>query len=190
MIRDILTTIGEHFWLILILLAELLFAVVLVCSGFRRKSGCGKEKKSELPMTQFSFHDVQEAVLILRTDDQLPVGASDNFETLFGTSYAALCADVSLLNQLDVNQKLFQQYRKWDGTAAFSYDFQLPGQERWFCLNVIRDKAARRDLFCSTRSQPIKTPALPWKSRCGKSRKRALRSRSFSPGCPTRSGRP
>lgn len=147
MIRDILTTIGEHFWLILILLAELLFAVVLVCSGFRRKSGCGKEKKSELPMTQFSFHDVQEAVLILRTDDQLPVGASDNFETLFGTSYAALCADVSLLNQLDVNQKLFQQYRKWDGTAAFSYDFQLPGQERWFCLNVIRDKAARRDLF-------------------------------------------
>ena len=45
MIRDILTTIGEHFWLILILLAELLFAVVLVCSGFRRKSGCGKEKK-------------------------------------------------------------------------------------------------------------------------------------------------
>lgn len=98
MIRDILTTIGEHFWLILILLAELLFAVVLVCSGFRRKSGCGKEKKSELPMTQFSFHDVQEAVLILRTDDQLPVGASDNFETLFGTSYAALCADVSLLN--------------------------------------------------------------------------------------------
>ena len=147
MIRDILTTIGEHFWLILILLAELLFAVVLVCSGFRRKSGYGKEKKSELPMTQFSFHDVQEAVLILRTDDQLPVGASDNFETLFGTSYAALCADVSLLNQLDVNQKLFKQYRKWDGTAAFSYDFQLPGQERWFCLNVIRDKAARRDLF-------------------------------------------
>ena len=91
MIRDILTTIGEHFWLILILLAELLFAVVLVCSGFRRKSGCGKEKKSELPMTQFSFHDVQEAVLILRTDDQLlGVAWSDNSETLFGTSYACV----------------------------------------------------------------------------------------------------
>lgn len=190
MIRDILTTIGEHFWLILILLAELLFAVVLVCSGFRRKSGCGKEKKSELPMTQFSFHDVQEAVLILRTDDQLPVGASDNFETLFGTSYAALCADVSLLNQLDVNQKLFQQYRKWDGTAAFSYDFHLPGQERWFCLNVIRDKAARRDLFLFHEITTYKNACFALEEQMRKIEKESFTKSQFLSGCPTRSGRP
>ena len=149
MIQDFLTTIGEHFWMILILLAEVLFAVVLVCVWLRKRYERRTEKSGGVAgsSASISFGGQADALLVLRTADKVPVYVSDNFSRQLGLTAEQLYGDIAVLDQIDQNGSLFRSYCKWDGEKQFSYDFQLAQKEQWFRLNVTRDQTAKQDLF-------------------------------------------
>lgn len=150
MIHDFFTAIGVHFWMILVLLAELLFAVLLLCGAFRQRATGKRSGKQEHPVQEISFRDLQSAVLLVRSEDTFPVYASDNFEALLGVSFQDISGDIALLDNLDENRMLFAQYRSWDGVSCWNYDFRMSDSQRWFALHVVRDAKAHRDLFLFT----------------------------------------
>lgn len=76
-LSDIFTNMGEHFALIVILLA----VVYLKSRNMRARK---KQAMSLLP--DLNFGDMPEAALVLRRNDKFPMFVSDNFERVTGLS--------------------------------------------------------------------------------------------------------
>lgn len=128
-IVGILTEIGEHFWLVVIACIEVIVALLLIGFAAGRKRQNRGSVRSEISGMDREFLEAyndwrDEASMMLRRSDLLPVYATDGFSELLGYTLKELQADIRHIgsNMADPEQEkyVWKQYQKWDGKKPFS----------------------------------------------------------------------
>lgn len=98
-IVGILTVIGEHFWLVVIACVEVIVALLLIGFAAGRKRQNRGSVRSEISGMDRDFLEAyndwrDEASMMVRRSDLLPVYATDGFSELLGYTLKALQADI------------------------------------------------------------------------------------------------
>ena len=128
-IVGILTVIGEHFWLVVIACVEVIVALLLIGFAAGRKRQNRGSVRSEISGMDRDFLEAyndwrDEASMMVRRSDLLPVYATDGFSELLGYTLKALQADIRHIgsNMADPEQEkhVWKQYQEWDGKKPFS----------------------------------------------------------------------
>ena len=101
--------------------------------GSRNPVDSQNRRKEEKIFLQEVRHYPDEASILLRRSDRLPLYAEGDPEDLLGVSLRQMQEDVSglfgNLKEAGAGEKLWQKYEKWDGVSEFSEDFVLKNGE-------------------------------------------------------------
>ena len=122
-IADLLTILGNHFPLVAIGSVEALAAVFLLAKRGRYEN---KQKNSStlrggesVFLKEINFRE-NEACVVIRQSDRMPVYATEGTEKLLGVGLQELQNDVTCLDHnLQTGEHrngIWEHYRKWDGT--------------------------------------------------------------------------
>ena len=144
-IEDLLAAVGGHWELVIIACVEILAAVGLFVIFAGRNL---KEKKTDGLEIENTFLKAlgtqkEEAWILMRRQDMLPVYGAGNLEGLFGISLKMLQRDMAaLLNcfaDASKGRRIWQQYQEWDGQGTLTKVFEIQGDE-WIRLGIHRSK--------------------------------------------------
>ena len=139
-ISDLLTMLGEHFYIVLIGCAELAAAIILLGllprmkrGGKTRSGGSGMER---MLIDEPSTH-ADEVCIVMRREDLLPVYAVGDSMALLGVSLDRLQEDVAvLLPQLsrpEEGRKFWEDYRSWKNDGRLQVRLELKNGQ-WFLI--------------------------------------------------------
>lgn len=152
-ISDLLTMLGEHFYIVLIGCAELAAAVILLGllprmrrGGKTRGGGSGMER---MLIDELSTH-ADEVCIVMRREDLLPVYAVGDSQALLGVSLERLQEDVAvLLPQLrrpEEGRKFWEDYRVWKDNGRLQVRLELKNGQ-WFLAQAHRCRDGKHDLI-------------------------------------------
>ena len=146
--------LGEHFWLVVIGCIELIAAVILF-SGYslgkkrKRTTGIqvwGMEKEF---LREFQNRK-DEAGVVLRCKDCMPVYAAGNLTGLMGVSLEDAQRDLRSLGdrikKKGERSEIWEAYRQWDGMASFERLLELENNQ-WVQVSVQRSEDGNFDLL-------------------------------------------
>lgn len=153
MFTKLLETLGNNFWLIIILCLEVILAVWLLC--FAR----GKKKKRAAEPDGHSVQDVlmcdlskqdDEVCLLMRRSDKMPVYEMGDIESLLGISLARLQEDIASLEPCLHDRKsgrnIWRDYLAWDGKEPMTAEFRMQNGE-WITVHVMQSGTKGYDFF-------------------------------------------
>ena len=153
-ILNILTILGEHFWLVVIGCIELIAAVILF-SGYslgkkrKRTTGIqvwGMEKEF---LREFQNRK-DEAGVVLRCKDCMPVYAAGNLAGLLGVTLEEAQKDLRSLGgrikRPGERSEIWKAYQQWDGVASFERLMELEN-DQWVQASVQRSEDGNYDLM-------------------------------------------
>ena len=153
MFTKLLETLGNNFWLIIILCLEVILAVWLLC--FAR----GKKKNRAAEPDGHSVQDVHmcdltkqddEVCLLMRRSDKMPVYEMGDIESLLGISLARLQEDIASLEPCLHDRKsgrnIWRDYLAWDGKEPMTAEFRMQNGE-WITVHVMQSGTKGYDFF-------------------------------------------
>lgn len=151
-----ITLLGEHMGLVIIGCLELLAALFLVISFFRKKMGnrnpafSRNRRKEEKLFWQEIRHYPDVACILLRRTDRLPLYVEGDPEDLLGVSLLQMQEDIrnlfGNLQEAATGKKLWEKYNTWDGVTEFSEEYVLQNGE-WIRFRAKRCSEEAYDLL-------------------------------------------
>ena len=150
-----ITLLGEHMGLVVIGCLELLAALFLTGSFFRKNMRSrnpleGRSRREERIFRQEMRHYRDMACILLRRSDSFPLYAEGDPEDLLGVSLQQLQEDIrtifSSLREDGAGDKLWQKYNTWDGISIFSEEFVQKNGE-WIRFQAKRCAEESYDLL-------------------------------------------
>ena len=147
-LTDLFTVFGKHFVLTVVICVELVLGAILAgtaLSGRRTKSSQPAAKGAERILLQELERRGDEACVVMRCRDMMPVSAVGDLEHLLGVTFERLQTDVTALETQvqdpKLGKRIWQQYRAWDGETPISEDFRLKNGE-WVRVDISRARTA------------------------------------------------
>ena len=155
-IADLLTILGNHFPLVAIGSVEALAAVFLLAKRGRNKN---KQKNSStlrggesVFLKEINFRE-NEACVVIRQSDRMPVYATEGTEKLLGVGLQELQNDVTCLDHnLQTGEHrngIWEHYRNWDGTHTEIFEFPMKN-DIWLTMSMSSASDGRYSLLSFT----------------------------------------
>lgn len=153
MFTKLLETLGNNFWLIIILCLEVILAVWLLCFARGKKKNRAAEPDGhsvqDVLMCDLSKQD-DEVCLLMRRSDKMPVYEMGDIESLLGISLARLQEDIASLEPCLHDRKsgrnIWRDYLAWDGKEPMTAEFRVQNGE-WITVHVMQSGTKGYDLF-------------------------------------------
>ncbi len=153
MFTKFLETLGNNFWLIIILCLEVILAVWLLCFARGKKKNRAAEPDGhsvqDVLMRDLSKQD-DEVCLLMRRSDKMPVYEMGDIESLLGISLARLQEDIASLEPCLHDRKsgrnIWRDYLAWDGKEPMTAEFRMQNGE-WITVHVMQSSTKGYDLF-------------------------------------------
>ncbi len=153
MFTKLLETLGNNFWLIIILCLEVILAVWLLCFARGKKKNRAAEPDDhsvqDVLMRDLSKQD-DEVCLLMRRSDKMPVYEMGDIESLLGISLARLQEDIASLEPCLHDRKsgrnIWRDYLAWDGKEPMTAEFRMQNGE-WITVHVMQSGTKGYDLF-------------------------------------------
>lgn len=153
MFTKLLETLGNNFWLIIILCLEVILAVWLLCFARGKKKNRAAEPDGhsvqDVLMRDLSKQD-DEVCLLMRRSDKMPVYEMGDIESLLGISLARLQEDIASLEPRLHDRKsgrnIWRDYLVWDGKEPMTAEFRMQNGE-WITVHVMQSSTKEYDLF-------------------------------------------
>lgn len=153
MFTKLLETLGNNFWLIIILCLEVILAVWLPCFARGKKKNRAAEPDGhsvqDVLMRDLSKQD-DEVCLLMRRSDKMPVYEMGDIESLLGISLARLQEDIASLEPRLHDRKsgrnIWRDYLAWDGKEPMTAEFRMQNGE-WITVHVMQSSTKEYDLF-------------------------------------------
>ena len=153
MFTKLLETLGNNFWLIIILCLEVILAVWLLCFARGKKKNRAAEPDGhsvqDVLMCDLSKQD-DEVCLLMRRSDKMPVYEMGDIESLLGISLARLQEDIASLEPCLHDRKsgrnIWRDYLAWDGKEPMTAEFRMQNGE-WITVHVMQSSTKEYDLF-------------------------------------------
>lgn len=153
MFTKLLETLGNNFWLIIILCLEVILAVWLLCFARGKKKNRAAEPDGhsvqDVLMRDLSKQD-DEVCLLMRRSDKMPVYEMGDIESLLGISLARLQEDIASLEPCLHDRKsgrnIWRDYLAWDGKEPMTAEFRMQNGE-WITVHVMHSGTKGYDLF-------------------------------------------
>ena len=153
MFTKLLETLGNNFWLIIILCLEVILAVWLLCFARGKKKNRAAEPDGhsvrDVLMRDLSKQD-DEVCLLMRRSDKMPVCEVGDIESLLGISLARLQEDIASLEPRLHDRKsgrnIWRDYLTWDGKEPMTAEFRMQNGE-WITVHVMHSGTKGYDLF-------------------------------------------
>lgn len=153
MFTKFLETLGNNFWLIIILCFEVILAVWLLCFARGKKKNRAAEPDGhsvqDVLMRDLSKQD-DEVCLLMRRSDKMPVYEMGDIESLLGISLARLQEDIASLEPRLHDRKsgrnIWRDYLTWDGKEPMTAEFRMQNGE-WITVHVMQSGTKGYDLF-------------------------------------------
>ena len=153
MFTKFLETLGNNFWLIIILCFEVILAVWLLCFARGKKKNRAAEPDGhsvrDVLMRDLSKQD-DEVCLLMRRSDKMPVCEVGDIESLLGISLARLQEDIASLEPRLHDRKsgrnIWRDYLEWDGKEPMTAEFRMQNGE-WITVHVMHSGTKGYDLF-------------------------------------------
>lgn len=139
-IADMLTMLGNHFSLIVIGSLEALAAVALLARTGKGKT-THKNKNilrdgESVFLKEINFRD-DEACVVIRRSDMMPVYATEGIDKLLGVTLQELQNDVTRIDRnvhvKDRKNRIWEQFCRWDGKISKSCEIFMKN-EKWICM--------------------------------------------------------
>ena len=147
MFTKLLETLGNNFWLIIILCLEVILAVWLLCFARGKKKNRAAEPDGhsvqDVLMCDLSKQD-DEVCLLMRRSDKMPVYEMGDIESLLGISLARLQEDIASLEPCLHN--IWRDYLAWDGKEPMTAEFRMQNGE-WITVHVMQSGTKGYDFF-------------------------------------------
>lgn len=155
-IADLLTILGNHFPLVAIGSVEALAAVFLLAKRGRNKN---KQKNSStlrggesVFLKEINFRE-NEACVVIRQSDRMPVYATEGTEKLLGVGLQELQNDVTCLDHnLQTGEHrngIWEHYRNWDGKHTEIFEFPMKN-DIWLAISMSSASDGRYSLLSFT----------------------------------------
>ena len=150
-----ITLLGEHMGLVVVGCLELLAALFLIGSFFRKNMRSrnpleGRSRREERIFRQEMRHYRDIVCILLRRRDRLPLYAEGDPEDLLGVDLQQMQEDIrsifSNLREDGAGDRLWQKYNTWDGTSVFSEEFVQKNGE-WIRFQAKRCAEESYDLL-------------------------------------------
>lgn len=153
MFTKLLETLGNNFWLIIILCLEVILAVWLLCFARGKKKNRAAEPDGhsvrDVLMRDLSKQD-DEVCLLMRCSDKMPVCEVGDIESLLGISLARLQEDIASLelrlHDRKSGRNIWRDYLAWDGKEPMTAEFRMQNGE-WITVHVMHSGTKGYDLF-------------------------------------------
>ena len=151
-IAEMLTFAGEHIMFVVIGCAEILVAVILLCIILSGKVRREHIEKSDIEQSFLGDDNIQEneACIVIRKEDLMPVYAIGGIRHLLGVNLKMLQEDITkLLGELKDSRKgmeIWENYRSWDGNGKVSGEFQMKDGQ-WIQMDCRRSRDRKYDMF-------------------------------------------
>ncbi len=153
MFTKLLETLGNNFWLIIILCLEVILAVWLPCFARGKKKNRAAEPDGhsvqDVLMCDLSKQD-DEVCLLMRRSDKMPVYEMGDIESLLGISLARLQEDIASLEPCLHDRKsgrnIWRDYLAWDGKEPMTAEFRMQNGE-WITVHVMQSGTKGYDFF-------------------------------------------
>lgn len=153
MFTKLLETLGNNFWLIIILCLEVILAVWLLCFARGKKKNRAAEPDGhsvqDVLMRDLSKQD-DEVCLLMRRSDKMPVYEMGDIESLLGISLARLQEDIASLEPCLHDRKsgrnIWRDYLAWDEKEPMTAEFRMQNGE-WITVHVMQSSTKGYDLF-------------------------------------------
>lgn len=153
MFTKLLETLGNNFWLIIILCLEVILAVWLLCFARGKKKNRAAEPDGhsvqDVLMRDLSKQD-DEVCLLMRRSDKMPVYEMGDIKSLLGISLARLQEDIASLEPCLHDRKsgrnIWRDYLAWDGKEPMTAEFRVQNGE-WITVHVMQSGTKGYDLF-------------------------------------------
>ena len=153
MFTKLLETLGNNFWLIIILCLEVILAVWLLCFARGKKKNRAAEPDGhsvrDVLMRDLSKQD-DEVCLLMRRSDKMPVYKVGDIESLLGISLARLQEDIAglelRLHDRKSGRNIWRDYLAWDGKEPMTAEFRMQNGE-WITVHVMHSGTKGYDLF-------------------------------------------
>lgn len=153
MFTKLLETLGNNFWLIIILCLEVILAVWLLCFARGKKKNRAAEPDGhsvqDVLMCDLSKRD-DEVCLLMRRSDKMPVYEMGDIESLLGISLARLQEDIASLEPCLHDRKsgrnIWRDYLAWDGKEPMTAEFRMQNGE-WITVHVMQSGTKGYDFF-------------------------------------------
>lgn len=153
MFTKLLETLGNNFWLIIILCLEVILAVWLLCFVRGKKKNRAAEPDGhsvqDVLMCDLSKQD-DEVCLLMRRSDKMPVYEMGDIESLLGISLARLQEDIASLEPCLHDRKsgrnIWRDYLAWDGKEPMTAEFRMQNGE-WITVHVMQSGTKGYDFF-------------------------------------------
>lgn len=153
MFTKLLETLGNDFWLIIILCLEVILAVWLLCFARGKKKNRAAEPDGhsvqDVLMCDLSKQD-DEVCLLMRRSDKMPVYEMGDIESLLGISLARLQEDIASLEPCLHDRKsgrnIWRDYLAWDGKEPMTAEFRMQNGE-WITVHVMQSGTKGYDFF-------------------------------------------
>ena len=153
MFTKLLETLGNNFWLIIILCLEVILAVWLRAKHSSKKKNRAAEPDGhsvqDVLMCDLSKQD-DEVCLLMRRSDKMPVYEMGDIESLLGISLARLQEDIASLEPCLHDRKsgrnIWRDYLAWDGKEPMTAEFRMQNGE-WITVHVMQSGTKGYDFF-------------------------------------------
>lgn len=153
MFTKLLETLGNNFWLIIILCLEVILAVWLLCFARGKKKNRAAEPDGhsvqDVLMCDLSKQD-DEVCLLMRRSDKMPVYEMGDIESLLGISLARLQEDIAsrepCLHDRKSGRNIWRDYLAWDGKEPMTAEFRMQNGE-WITVHVMQSGTKGYDFF-------------------------------------------
>lgn len=152
-IMNVLTDLGNHFWLVVVGCIELAAAAVFLSVLLSRRVRSIRAMMSvdgadRIFVDKFS-EKTDECCIVMQNIDKLPVYSAGNLEGLMGVNLNQLQHDILCLGRkmtdLRGGMKAWQDYLNWDGKHRFVKEIQLK-DDRWMEMAAERGNGGNYDL--------------------------------------------
>ena len=151
-IAEMLTFAGEHIGLVVVGCIEIIVAVILL--GIFLRGNVQKERieKAETEQSFLGDGNIQEneACIVLRKEDLMPVYTLGDVKRLLGVSQQMLQEDITrLLGELKDQRRgkeIWETYRSWDGNGKVNGEFQMKDGQ-WMQMDCRRSRDRKYDIF-------------------------------------------
>lgn len=202
MFTKLLETLGNNFWLIIILCLEVILAVWLLCFARGKKKNRAAEPDGhsvqDVLMCDLSKQD-DEVCLLMRRSDKMPVYEMGDIESLLGISLARLQEDIASLEPCLHDRKsgrnIWRDYLAWDGKEPMTAEFRMQNGE-WITVHVMQSGTKGYDFFAFHKTTEMHRRIQGYEERlmqaeeakCRRRKPTSRKPRSF-PACRMRSAR-
>lgn len=152
-ITEILAMMGQHLPLVVTGCVELLAAVAILGKSVGKQNKEGTKRQTfgrEQEIIEELGNRKEEAVLVLKKEDLMPVYAGKNLENVTGLNFKKVQADVTniwnMIKDPGTGKRYWEEYRRWDGRAPLKKEFEAVSGE-WIELTIERSQSGTYDIF-------------------------------------------